>query len=280
MKKLQPNKKSFEYYAYLGYRFANKKNLTPSEKKLFRNLSAIDDSILIIDDIMDKSKLRNGRPCLYLQLGEEKAIIRSKLLEIEARENLLNLAASLKTKEGFKVKIIRKFDAFLKDIYLGEQIDRFLAEYGKVDSVLIKEYFKMISLFTGGHVKYSMEIGQLLANKNPDPLISGSAVSAGIIRQIVDDFNDYFDKHHEPMGDFLSGSNRLPEILFKKFGGNRKTAIKLLHQGRIDDFIKLVLNSKVRAKIVQYCDKEYKVIDKNRHAGLMPIDDYKHIRIV
>ena len=37
--------------------------------------------------------------------------------------------------------------------------------------------------------------------------------SAGRIRQIVDDFEDYYSEHHEPFGDFLQGKNRLPESI-------------------------------------------------------------------
>lgn len=273
MIKLQPKSKSFEYYIYIGFKFATKKNLNIVEKKLLKNISFIDDSILIIDDIIDKSKLRNGKPCLYLQIGEERAILESKLLEIEARRNLLNLASLLKTKEEFKIKIIKKFDDFLRDIYLGEQIGQLLSRQTKYSDALLKNYFKMIALFTGGHIKYSIEIGQLLANKEPDSRISTASVSSGIIRQIIDDFNDYFKKHHEPFGDFLSESNRLPEILFKKFGGNRKKAIDLLEKGKITDFLSMVLNKKVREEIVKYCDKEAGPINKE----IVPIDDYNFI---
>ncbi|MFA6995418.1 MAG: polyprenyl synthetase family protein [Patescibacteria group bacterium] len=273
MIKLQPKSKSFEHYIYIGFKFATKKNLNIVGKKLLKNISCIDDSILIIDDIIDKSKLRNGKSCLYLQIGEEGAILKSKLLEIEARNNLLNLALLLKTKEEFKIKIINKFDDFLRDIYLGEEIGQRLSKQKKYSDFLLKNYFKMITLFTGGHIKYSVEIGQLLANKEPDSRIGTAAASSGIIRQIIDDFNDYFKKHHEPFGDFLSESNRLPEILFKKFGGNRKKALNLIERGDIIDFLSMVLNKKVREEIVKYCDKEVGLINKK----VVPIDDYAFI---
>jgi len=137
----------------------------------------------------------------------------------------------------------------------------------------LKNYFKMITLFTGGHIKYSIEIGQLLANKEPDHSISVAAVSLGIIRQIIDDFNDYFKRHHEPFGDFLSESNRLPEILFKKFGGSRKKALNLLEKGSVDDFLLMVLNKKVREEIVKYCDRESKLINNK----IVSIDNYHFI---
>ncbi|HOZ53486.1 MAG TPA: polyprenyl synthetase family protein [bacterium] len=273
MKKLQPKSKSFEYYIYIGFKFVSKKNLNITEKKLLNNISCIDDSILIIDDILDGSKIRNGKPCLYLQIGEERAILKSKLLEIEARKNLLDLASLLKTKEEFKIKIINKFDDFLRDIYLGQETGQLITNKAVFSESLLKNYFKMITLFTGGHIKYSMEIGQLLANKEPDPIISTAAVSSGIIRQIVDDFNDYFKKHHEPFGDFLSESNRLPEILFKKFGGDRNKALNLLKKGNIDDFLLMVLNKKVRKEIIKYCDKNAELINNK----IVSLDDYRFI---
>lgn len=273
MTKLQPKFKSFDYYIYIGLKLATKKNLNNIEKKLLKKVSYIDDSVLIIDDIIDKSKLRNNKPCLYLQIGEERAILESKLLEIEARKSLLDLALILKTKEEFKIQIIKKFDNFLRDIYLGEKIGQFLSKQTKYSDSLLKNYFKMIALFTGGHIKYSIEIGQLLANKEPDSQISNASVSSGVIRQIIDDFNDYFKNHHEPFGDFLSESNRLPEILFKKFGGNRKKAMDLISKGKITDFLSMVLNKKVREEIVKYCNKEVKLINKE----IVPIDDYYFI---
>lgn len=273
MTKLQPKYRSFEYYINIGFKFAAKKNLSIAEKKLLKKISFIDDSILIMDDIIDKSKLRNGKPCLYLQIGEENAILKSKLLEVEARKSLLDLASSLNTKEEFKVKIIKKFDDFIRDIYLGEKIGQILSKQKKYNDSLLKNYFKMIALFTGGHIKYSMEIGQLLANKEPVLKVSASSVSSGIIRQIVDDFNDYFKKHHEPFGDFLSESNRLPEILFKKFKGNKEKAIDLINNGNISDFISVVLNEKVRKEIIRYCNKEAKLIKSD----IVPVDNYNFI---
>lgn len=273
--KLQANNKSFAHYIDIGLKISKKEELTPEKKLFLKKTSLIDDSILIIDDIIDKSKFRNSRPCLYRRIGEEGAIIKSKLLEIESRKNLSELASSLKTKDEFKVKIIKKFDNFLKDIYLGERLGQLLAKQKKYNNTLIKNYFKMISLFTGGHVKYGVEIGQLLANRRPNYELSRIAISYGIIRQILDDFDDYFSKHHEPFGDFVSGSNRLPEILFKKFNGDKREAIELLNNSKINKFLSLVLNQRLRRELIKYCDKELKIINKSKYRKIFHVSNYK-----
>lgn len=78
----------------------------------------------------------------------------------------------------------------------------------------------------------------------------------GIIRQICDDFDDYFNFHHEPFGDFISSNNRLPELLFKKNNGNRLQVLELLQKNDLKKARDLVLNDKVRYELYQFCKKE------------------------
>ena len=260
--KLQPLNKSFENYIKLGYEYNLIKKITPKQGKLLKEISKIDDSILILDDIIDESKLRNAKPCLYIQEGLQKAIISSEILKSDSINSLIELMKISKTNQKNQLKILKKINEFFKNIYLGEQID---LELGKIndfkDNQIIK-YFKMVSLFTGGHIKFGLEIGQLLANRDIDLDLSKIAISLGIIRQICDDFNDYFDKHHEPFGDFLTKSNRLPELLFKRNKGDRNNVLKYLEN---DDYTKareVILNSDIRKELYNFCNKELEKINK------------------
>ena len=74
MTSLQPRNKSFGFYVRYGYILAGGK---PSleQDELFTQISLIDDSVLILDDIFDNSSTRNGKPCLHKSHGIQYANI-------------------------------------------------------------------------------------------------------------------------------------------------------------------------------------------------------------
>ena len=102
----------------------------------------------------------------------------------------------------------------------------------------------------------------MLSNNNIDLELSEIATSLGIIRQIYDDFNDYFDEHHEPFGDFITRSNRLPELLFKKNKGNRGKVLKYLEKNNYKKARENVLNLEVRRELYNFCNREVEKINK------------------
>ena len=214
--KLQPTRKSFENYIRLGFEYASRKSFDKNSLLALKKISLIDDAVLIVDDIIDNSKTRNGKPCMYLQEGIQSAIIQAELNKVQAIENLIKVMKISKTKDSFQKIVLEKIFEFFKNIYLGEKLDLELDKSKKSHKTILKKYDLMIKLFTGGHIKFGLEIGQLIANKNPEENLSKISEHAGIIRQIVDDYNDYFEEHHEPFGDFINELNRFPEIIFKK----------------------------------------------------------------
>ncbi len=258
-KSLQPNKKSFKSYIEFGYRYSSSKELINNDLILqkINKIQRIDDSILILDDIKDKSKYRNGKKCLYIKIGKREAEKYATNLRFEAFNNLSGLCDLLGVDYKNKINAINKFKKFIEDVNKGEEIDILLKKNIFSETETMKKYFEMISLFTGGHMKYGFEIGCLLANKNINPKISKILISLGRIRQILDDYNDYFKNHHEPFGDFINNKNRLPEILFKKFGGNKKEALFLLKYKKYKKARNLILNQKVREKLFSFCQKEH-----------------------
>ena len=277
--KLQPSNKSFENYIKLGYEFNSIKKITAEQNKLLKQISKIDDSILILDDIIDKSELRNGKPCLYKQEGLQEAIVQSEILRSEAISSLIKLMKISKTNQKNQLEILDKINKFFKSIYLGEQIDLKLGKLNKFENNQIDQYFKMVSLFTGNHIKFGLEIGQLLSNNNIDLKLSEIAISLGIIRQICDDFNDYFDEHHEPFGDFMTKKNRLPELLFKKNKEDRSNVLKYLKKNNYKEARKIILNSNIRQKLYNFCNEELEKINKIKtnfdYSSL--IEDFKQI---
>jgi geranylgeranyl pyrophosphate synthase len=257
---LQPLKKSFPYYIQLGMEYVSK-DLSEKQKKLLSSIK-IDDSILIIDDILDNSKIRNNNSCLYVKKGIFNAIIYSELLKIKSIKKLINFAEMSGTSLKNIILIYEKLFCFLQDIYLGEKINLSSENTNLSYNVLIKNYLKMSKLFTGGHIKYGVEIGQLIMNKIPNKKISMICESAGIIRQIKDDYDDYFLKHHEPFGDFLSGNKRLPEILFYKFGGNRKHVLELIKKNKLNKARDNIFNENVKNELFLFYNLELNKIKK------------------
>ncbi len=261
---LQPSARSFDSYVIIGIEYVLKRKLNKREILLIRKLRLIDDSVLILDDILDGSKTRNGKPCLYLSKGIPLSIIHAELNKSKALLSLQSIMSIFKTKPDYQKQVYETMHAFLNSIYLGEQLDYELENSTLSTNIKLHKYFKMVRLFTGGHIRYALEVGQLIANKNPNPNISKIAESAGIIRQIVDDFKDYFKEHHEPFGDFLSKSNRLPEILYYKHKGKYQKAYNLLKNRKHEQARKLILNSNVRKDMYAYCEKETKIIMRTK----------------
>jgi len=261
MNKLQPAKKSFEHYLRLGYEY-NFRKMNPSQLALLNDIAFIDHSILILDDIFDQSKTRNGKPCMYIREGIQKAILTAEILKSRAIESLTKLMEVSKTHKENQIQIFGKLNEFFKNIYLGEKIDFELGSVKRYDPSLIKKYFEMIHLFTGCHIQFGLELGQLISNKKIDSDISKIAISLGAIRQIYDDFQDYYDEHHEPCGDLINHSNRLPELLFNKFKGNITQVEKCIKLKDYTNVRRLVLNQKVRKELHKYCEIELAKIKK------------------
>ena len=254
MKRYQPNKKSFEYYIEIGFEFASGKKLNKKELKILKKISDIDTSIIKIDDILDHEEYRNNEKCIYLTEGIEKTIIHARLEEVNGVQALTKLIELRKCFPKFSYEILKVFNNnYIRGIYEGQKIDRELEDEKKITKKMIEKYLLMIRKFTGGHIRYGLEIGQLLAGKLPDKKVSIIAELLGMNRQIIDDFEDYFKAHHFPYGDIKRGAKRLPEILFTLNGGKRKKVLQQIKEKDFRGVIETVLNKKIRKKLYQYC---------------------------
>jgi geranylgeranyl pyrophosphate synthase len=260
MSDYQPKNKSFERYIQIGYEFASGKKLSETEMALLEKISDIDTSIIKIDDILDHEERRNDHACIYLIDGIDKTIINARLDEINGVQALTDLIAFRKCFPLFSYEILKVFNNnYMRGIYEGQKIDKELEEATDITPDMINRYFLMTRKFTGGHIRYGLEIGQLLAGKVPDKNVSAIAEAMGINRQIVDDFDDYFKAHHYPFGDIKRGAKRLPEILFTLYGGNRETVLKFIEHKDFATVIEVVLNPDVRKVLYQHCkeNEEY-----------------------
>lgn len=258
---LQPEEKSFPHYIIKWYEFWSNTKLEDFEKsKIIKDLWIIDNSILILDDIFDESQKRNWRMCLYRKIGIQWAIIKAELLKSEFVWKIIKLMQKMRTNEKNQVKVIEHIHNFLAWIYKWEDIDILLGKEKTITKKSISKYFKMISLFTWWHIQFGLEIWQLIANKEPNKNLSKIAISLWITRQIYDDFCDYFLWHHEPFWDFLTHSNRLPEILFKLEWWDINKIETMLKKDKLKDARNIILDNNIRKLLYKYCKKEIKKI--------------------
>lgn len=259
MSEYQPKNKSFEQYIQLGYEYASAKRLSEKEMALLEKISDIDTSIIKIDDILDHEQYRNNRKAIHLIDGIEKTIINARLDEINGVQALTDLIEFRKCFPLFSYEILKVFNNdYMRGIYEGQKIDKELEETESITPEMINKYFLMTKKFTGGHIRYGLEIGQLLAGKIPDKNVSEISEVLGINRQIVDDFEDYFKAHHNPFGDIKRGAKRLPEILYTLKGGNRETVLKYISEKDFLGIIKTVLNEEIRKSLYEYCEANIK----------------------
>jgi geranylgeranyl pyrophosphate synthase len=250
----QPKNKSFERYIQIGYEFASGKSLSQKEMSLLQKISDIDTSIIKIDDMLDNEQYRNNEKCVYLIDGIEKTIINARLDEINGVQALTKLIEFRKCFPLFSYEILKVFNNnYMRGIYEGQSIDKELEDTNEITPDMIDRYLLMTRKFTGGHIRYGLEIGQLLAGKIPDKNISKIGEVMGINRQIVDDFEDYFKAHHYPFGDIKRGAKRLPEILFTLQGGDRNIVLNQIAKKDFSGVIESVLNKEVRSSLYRYC---------------------------
>ncbi len=257
---LQPNMKSCWYYLAQWYIFWSWKQLDEFSINLLQTINLFDDSILLVDDIIDESKTRNNNPCLYIQIGIPWTIIQSELLKKQATNALIELMAHLNTNWDNQLQVFRLLHEYFWNIYEWENLWLKLTSIDLINNDTVNKYFTMIKLFTWWHIDYFLRIWQLIANKEVNSSVIELSISLGIIRQICDDFDDYFSWHHEPFWDFISKSKRLPEILFLLQWWNREEIEKLILLNKIKEARNIVLSKKVKEQLYNFCSLEHQKI--------------------
>lgn len=55
------------------------------------NIDGFDTAVLMLDDILDQSKIRDGKPCFYIEHGIEKTKNEAKILQERAFNVLISI---------------------------------------------------------------------------------------------------------------------------------------------------------------------------------------------
>ncbi|MDZ4256629.1 MAG: polyprenyl synthetase family protein, partial [archaeon] len=141
---LQKFEKSFAVYVKAGYEFATAKKFPSNHEKLLREISnGLDDSVMMLDDIIDASKTRNGKACIYVQEGIPFTIIKAEKLRFESIRKMTKISNLLKTKDSFKIELFQAIHGYLFDLYRGEIL---ISSSNKSSS--FENYFLAVRLFT------------------------------------------------------------------------------------------------------------------------------------
>jgi geranylgeranyl pyrophosphate synthase len=256
VRELHPSEKSLPNYVRVGFEYATGREIPASLQVALRGAALMDASILTIDDALDDSMYRAGRLCLHRQVGVMPAVLHAVVMKTQAFDALAEAMTLAGTPADYQARIYQVMNAFVQGAYGGAILELELRKLTDFQPLMLELYVRMIHAITGLHVQAGVECGQLLGGRLPDATVSRAAKALGVIRQVLDDFDDYFDEHHEPFGDLKGGLNRFPEILFKRMGGSRDKALRALEAGRTGEVRALVLNEQVRGEMYAFCMAE------------------------
>lgn len=153
---------------------------------------------LIIDDIIDKSVIRRGKPTFWKKYGKSIA----ECLAVDYGASVFQ--AALLTKKPKEISQI--FSQTMKTIVEGEILDILFEQRGREDErfvvenrykeISLEHYMRMIREKSGCLIRASCEIGAVLANSSEKEknLLGDYGENLGIAFQIRDDILDIFGK--------------------------------------------------------------------------------------
>ena len=144
-------------------------------------------STLVIDDVLDKSLMRNRKPSLYDKYGVGKAISVGTIISSIG----FNTISSTLRKAGLEngIDVLGYLTEIHKDIYVGQFMD---IDFEKNISISEKKFIEMISKTTACFIQAPLVIGAMLWNA-PEDLISvlkEIGMNLGIAYQLRDDVLD------------------------------------------------------------------------------------------
>ena len=159
-------------------------------------LEILHNYTLIIDDIIDNSKLRRGKPTTWAKFGKSVA----QCIAVDYSAAVFQAASQSRNPE----KISGLFAETMKRIMDGEILDILFEQGGRDDEPYIVEnrykeitkedYFKMIAKKTGFLIQTACEIGGICAGagKQEIEFLKKYGFNLGLAFQIQDDILDIF----------------------------------------------------------------------------------------
>jgi len=164
---------------------------------------------LLHDDVMDKARVRRGRPTVHVQWNENTAILSGDQMLIEAYKLIAKVPSD-------KVqRTLEMFNEMATGVCEGQQYD---VDFEQANNVSIDDYMMMIEKKTSVLLAYAMQIAGYIAGATPaqQEALYRYGLHIGLAFQIQDDILDVY-------GD--------PKTFGKAIGGdicaNKKTLLLL-----------------------------------------------------
>ena len=153
---------------------------------------------LIIDDIIDRSVLRRGRPTVWKKFGVSVA----QCVAADLAASAFRAAALSK----HPVKVVEIFARVMKRAARGEMLDILFEQSGRenesyvvenrFNQVTLDDYFQMVSNKTAAFIEATCEIGGVCADASEEEIeaLRRYGYNIGVAFQIRDDILDIFGK--------------------------------------------------------------------------------------
>ncbi len=178
---------------------------------------------LLLDDVMDKSDIRRGRPTVHKKYNANTAIL--------AGDTMLTLATQYVTEvPGDKLReVLDTFNRMALDVYEGQQLDM---DFEHSDNIALSDYLEMIEGKTGSLLGAAVKIGSLIggASEEDAKLMYEFGVMTGLAFQIQDDWLDTFGDSTtfgKPIGgDILNGKKTYLYVAALEEGGQTAEALR------------------------------------------------------
>jgi len=244
----------------------------------------MDFSVLVVDDILDKSPRRMMNPSVFSKWGEESAIIAAAILKSIALEALIHVVRENSLKKHELTRIVQTFELAHRQIYVGQYVDIAYEKYD-LDRVTLKMYLDMIKYTTGIQISTCSIIGGVLGKGTRKQInaLKNYGMMVGMIFQIRDDLIDYLDEEiltgKPPFVDLEQKKKRLPLLMAHKVYG--KEFDKLFEKLSTDGFIRQEIIQKATSKkVVRLIKQIQSSLASKAFAAIQSLKDGAPLRVL
>lgn len=228
-------------------------------------------STLVIDDVLDDSKLRNKNQSVIGKWGLKNALTSGMVMASSGFALLTNALSRLDICRN-KIAVIEMVSNSYKDVNLGQFLDLY---YEKKSNVNEEQYFEMITKSTASFIQTPLVVGAMLwdAPFEHVSILEKIGIEIGIAYQLRDDVIDIIGESEftgkPEFGDIRQRKMRLPLIhLLTKLKGNDLKLVKnvlSMERPLIDNELKDIINlmnmvgslDYVINKTKEYCEYAY-----------------------
>ncbi|RLF96455.1 polyprenyl synthetase family protein [Thermococci archaeon] len=233
---------------------------------------------LVHDDIMDRSKMRRGKPTVHEEFGEDMAILTGDAIFSEAF-SVLSSPDGNSERVLEAIKILSRTSKILCE---GQSMD---ISFKKRESVSEEEYLEMVKKKTGALIASSVYIGALLGggNKTECESLWKYGENLGVAFQIRDDWLDLKGdpgKSGKPRGsDIREGSKTIITIhaLSSLRGDERDKLLRVLGREDISESeIQEVIRILEEAGSISYAEEKAKEFAEKAKKYLEQFEENKY----